>query len=350
MIRIEQLHKTYPLERNAKTAGPPVAALSDINLHIQKGEIFGIIGRSGAGKSTLIRTLNMLERPSSGRVLVEDQDITALDNTGLHKLRQRIGMIFQHFNLLNAKTVAANIDWPLKITGKYTQQERNARVAELLELVGLSAQRDKYPSQLSGGQKQRVGIARALANTPHLLLCDEATSALDPETTQSILRLLLDINRKLGLTIVLITHEMQVIRTICDRVAVIEAGRIVESGDVAEVFLHPQHAVTQSMVAESTPFSAEAALLQSAASVPGIEQLRGQLVRLTYVGDITYQPILSSIAAATPALITILQGTIARIKDTPYGQLLVELRGEPEHIAQVFSTLDQHNIRHEVLA
>ncbi|MFJ2986309.1 methionine ABC transporter ATP-binding protein [Collimonas sp. NPDC087041] len=348
MIRIEHLHKTYPLERNAKSADTPVAALSDINLHIKKGEIFGIIGRSGAGKSTLIRTLNMLERPSSGSISIEGEDITALDNNGLHRLRQRIGMIFQHFNLLNAKTVAANIDWPLKITGKYTQQQRHARVTELLDLVGLSEHRDKYPSQLSGGQKQRVGIARALANTPHLLLCDEATSALDPETTQAILRLLLDINRKLGLTIVLITHEMQVIRNICDRVAVIEAGRIVETGEVAEVFLHPQHAVTQSMVAESTPFSAETALLSS--STAGIDQLRGKLVRLTYVGDITYQPILSSIAAATPALITILQGTIARIKDTPYGQLLVELRGEPADVAQVFTTLDQHNIRHEVLA
>ncbi|MQQ99770.1 methionine ABC transporter ATP-binding protein [Glaciimonas soli] len=348
MIRIEHLHKTYPLERKAKTNDTPVAALSDINLHIKKGEIFGIIGRSGAGKSTLIRTLNMLERPSSGQVLIEGEDITALDNSGLHRLRQRIGMIFQHFNLLSAKTVAANIDWPLKITGKYTQQERAARVTELLNLVGLSEQRDKYPAQLSGGQKQRVGIARALANTPHLLLCDEATSALDPETTQAILRLLLDINRKLGLTIVLITHEMQVIRNICDRVAVIEAGHIVETGDVAEVFLHPQHAVTRSMVAESTPFSAETSLLPS--TVPGASQLRGLLVRLTYVGDITYQPILSSIAAATPALITILQGTIARIKDTPYGQLLVEIHGETADVAQVFTTLDQHNIRHEVLA
>jgi len=350
VIRIEHLHKTYPPERNAKTTVVAVPALSDINLHIKKGEIFGIIGRSGAGKSTLIRTLNLLERPSAGRILIEDDDITVLDDAGLLKLRQRIGMIFQHFNLLNAKTVAENIDWPLKITGKYTAQQRTERVAELLELVGLSAHRDKYPAQLSGGQKQRVGIARALANYPHLLLCDEATSALDPETTQSILRLLLDINRTLGLTIVLITHEMQVIRNICDQVAVIEAGRIVESGNVAEVFLHPQHAVTRSMVAESTQFSTEVSLPETLADTLETTQIRGKLVRLTYVGDVTYQPILSSIAAATPALITILQGTISRIKDTPYGQLLVELRGEPEDISRVFSTLDQHNIRHEVLA
>ncbi|HTN65694.1 MAG TPA: methionine ABC transporter ATP-binding protein [Burkholderiaceae bacterium] len=336
MIRIEQIHKTYQVD------GRAIPALSDISLNIGKGEIFGIIGRSGAGKSTLIRTLNLLERPSKGSIFVEDADITRFDSNQLLHLRQRIGMIFQHFNLLNAKTVAANIEWPLKITGKYSAAERAARVTELLELVGLAEHRDKYPAQLSGGQKQRVGIARALANTPHLLLCDEATSALDPETTQAILRLLRDINRKLGLTIVLITHEMQVIRSICDRVAVIEAGRIVESGDVAEVFLHPQHPVTRGMVAESDPFAADAPAL-----LP--QNFAGRLLRLTYVGDVTYQPILSEIAATTPARIAILQGTIARIKDTPYGQLLVELQGEPDDIAQVLHMLDQHHIRHEAL-
>jgi D-methionine transport system ATP-binding protein len=336
VIRIEQVHKTYQVD------GRAIPALSDISLNIGKGEIFGIIGRSGAGKSTLIRTLNLLERPSKGSIFVEDEDITRFDSSQLLRLRQRIGMIFQHFNLLNAKTVAANIEWPLKITGKYSTAERAARVTELLELVGLAEHRDKYPAQLSGGQKQRVGIARALANYPHLLLCDEATSALDPETTQAILRLLLDINRKLGLTIVLITHEMQVIRSICDRVAVIEAGRIVESGDVAEVFLHPQHAVTRGMVAESDPFASEAPALLA-------QNFAGRLLRLTYVGDVTYQPILSEIVAATPVRIAILQGTIARIKDTPYGQLLVELQGEPDDIAHVLRALDQHHIRHEAL-
>ncbi len=336
MIRIQHLQKTYEVE------GRAIPALSDINLHIGKGKIFGIIGRSGAGKSTLIRTLNLLERPSAGNIFIDGEDITQLDGARLPQLRQRIGMIFQHFNLLNAKTVAANIDWPLKIAGKYSAAQRAARVTELLELVGLAEHRDKYPAQLSGGQKQRVGIARALANYPHLLLCDEATSALDPETTQAILRLLLDINRKLGLTIVLITHEMQVIRSICDRVAVIEAGRIVESGEVAEVFLHPQHPVTRGMVAESDPFASDAPALLA-------QNFAGRLLRLTYVGDVTYQPILSEIAAATPVRIAILQGTIARIKDTPYGQLLVELQGEPDDIAQVLRALDQHHIRHEAL-
>lgn len=335
MIRIAHLYKNYQVDNR------DVVALSDINLDIESGEIFGIIGRSGAGKSTLIRTLNLLERPTQGQIFIADEDITTFDSTRLHQLRQSIGMIFQHFNLLNAKTVAANVDWPLKITGKYSSHERAARVDELLELVGLSAHRDKYPAQLSGGQKQRVGIARALANYPRLLLCDEATSALDPETTQAILNLLLDINRKLGLTIVLITHEMQVIRSICDRVAVIENARIVESGKVADVFLHPQHAVTQSLVAESNSFDTRLMLR--------VDQFNGKLVRLTFVGDITYQPILSNIAAVSAASITILQGTIARIKDTPYGQLLVELNGSVDDIVQVFASLDRHGIRHEVL-
>lgn len=337
MIRIEQLHKSYQASnRNI------IPALNDINLQIEAREIFGIIGRSGAGKSTLIRTLNLLERPTSGKIFIDGEDITQLDDTGLYKLRQRVGMVFQHFNLLNAKTVAANIDWPLKITGKYTREQRAQRVTELLELVGLSGQRDKYPAQLSGGQKQRVGIARALANTPRLLLCDEATSALDPETTQSILRLLLDINRQLGLTIVLITHEMQVIRSICDRVAVIDQAGIVESGKVADVFLHPQHPVTKKLVAESHAFDEDSGLR--------LDQVKGKLVRLTFVGDITYQPILANITAATKALITILQGTISRIKDTPYGQLLIELNGGDDDVASVFAHLDRHGIHHEVLA
>ncbi|MBB3247758.1 D-methionine transport system ATP-binding protein [Herbaspirillum sp. Sphag64] len=336
VIRISHLQKSYP------TAGREITALSDINLHINKGEIFGIIGRSGAGKSTLIRTLNLLERPSQGQIFIDDEDITAFDSTALHKLRQRIGMIFQHFNLLSAKTVAENIDWPLKITGKYSREQRQQRVAELLDLVDLTQHGDKYPSQLSGGQKQRVGIARALANYPQVLLCDEATSALDPETTQAILRLLLDINRKLDLTIVLITHEMQVIRSICDRVAVIDHAQIVESGRVVDVFLRPQHAVTQKLVAESHAFDPDNNLDTAG--------FKGKLVRLTFVGDITYQPILNQVIAQTEALITILQGTISRIKDTPYGQLLVELSGSDVAIKEVFSQFQRYAIHHEVLA
>ncbi len=336
MIRIEHLHKIYQLKDRK------IAALTDINLSINKGEIFGMIGRSGAGKSSLIRTFNLLERPSQGRVLINNEDITTLNRAQLYRLRQSIGMIFQHFNLMNAKTVAQNIAWPLKLTGQYTAAQCTARVNELLELVGLLAHRTQYPAQLSGGQKQRVGIARALANHPQLLLCDEATSALDPETTQSILHLLLDINRQLGVTIVLITHEMQVIRSICDRVAVIDKGHIVEMGAVADVFLHPQHEVTQALVAQSHRFDAiEANLLPADAN--------RTLVRLTFRGDITYQPILNHIVMQTTAQISILQGTIDRIKDIPYGQLLIALEGQSVDIAQVFSLLVQQGIHYQVV-
>lgn len=332
MIKIEALEKEYVVGQRR------IAALRRIDLQVEKGEIFGIIGRSGAGKSTLLRALNLLERPTAGKVIIEGEDITQYDTQQLLALRQRIGMVFQHFNLLSAKTVEQNIAFPLKLSGKYSKEQRQQRVDELLELVGLSAHRHQYPSQLSGGQKQRVGIARALANYPHLLLCDEATSALDPETTQSILRLLLDINQKLGLTIVLITHEMQVIRSICDRVAVIDGGEIVESGEVVDVFLHPQHPLTQGLVAENQALDLE--LLQQLR-----QRENSDLLRLTYVGDATHEPILHRIAAQTSADIVILQGVIARIKNTPYGQLIVELAGETSERTKVRQLLTAAQVR-----
>ncbi|MFZ6657642.1 methionine ABC transporter ATP-binding protein [Undibacterium sp. TJN19] len=336
MISIEQLSKNYSVH------GRSITALNNINLTIGKGQIFGIIGRSGAGKSTLLRALNLLERPSSGKLFIEGEDITTYDHRQLHGLRQRVGMVFQHFNLLNAKTVAANIAFPLKLSGAYTPEQISQRVDELLQLVGLDAQRHHYPAQLSGGQKQRVGIARALANYPHLLLCDEATSALDPETTQAILRLLLDINQKLGLTIVLITHEMQVIRTICDQVAVIDAGEIVETGEVVDVFLHPQHVVTQKLVAENQ--SLDLSMLAQIRRKGG-----SRLLRLTYVGSTTHEPILSRIAVKTKAEITILQGVIASIKNTPYGQMIVELSGTPDEVLAVQALLHEAQVRIDVL-
>ncbi len=310
MIKISGVNKYY------QVAGQVVPALQQIELEVKSGSIFGIIGRSGAGKSTLLRTLNLLERPDSGQILINGIDITGLSQAGLLDLRQHIGMVFQHFNLLQAKTVAENIAFPLKLHGKLNASERFARVRELLELVGLQEHADKYPAQLSGGQKQRVGIARALANSPQLLLCDEATSALDPETTLSILNLLSEINQKLGLTIVLITHEMQVIRTICDDVAVIEQGRIVEQGTVAQVFLHPQHQVTHKLVAEQYALD-----LNLLAQVPDHPDYR--LWRLSYIGSQTHAPVLSRIASQLQLEISILQGVIARIKHTPYGQLVV---------------------------
>ena len=226
----------------------PVAALKGIDLAIQHGEIFGIIGRSGAGKSSLIRTINRLEQPSSGRVLIEQTDINSFDENALVGLRRQIGMIFQHFNLMSAKTVWQNVELPLKVAG-VPKLQREQKVRELLELVGLQGKHGAYPAQLSGGQKQRVGIARALVHNPAILLCDEATSALDPETTQSILGLLREINQRLGLTIILITHEMAVIRDLCHRVVVLEQGRIVEQGPVWQVFGDPQHDVSKTLLA-----------------------------------------------------------------------------------------------------
>jgi D-methionine transport system ATP-binding protein len=240
MIQLNQVSKTYLGSKNNEK----VVALRDISLTIENGEIFGIVGHSGAGKSTLLRLLNGLEKPTTGSVMIQQQEISNLDNKQLRQVRQKIGMIFQHFHLLWSRTVRENIAFPLEIIG-LPKEVKEQKVTQLLKRVGLVERADAYPSQLSGGEKQRVGIARALANDPTVLLCDEATSALDPETTQSILQLLQEINRDTGITLVLITHEMSVVRSICDRVAVMEAGQIVELGLVKEVFSNPKHPVTR---------------------------------------------------------------------------------------------------------
>ncbi|CAM3028206.1 methionine ABC transporter ATP-binding protein [Sporolactobacillus spathodeae] len=244
MIELIEVGKTY------ETKDGSVIALENINLTIQNGEIFGIIGYSGAGKSTLIRLINLLERPSKGRLIVDNRDMLQLGERELRDARKQIGMIFQHFNLLWSRNVAQNIALPLELAGVH-HKARDARVSELLALVGLEGRGKAYPSQLSGGQKQRVGIARALASRPKILLCDEATSALDPKTTESILQLLREINRKLGITIVIITHEMKVISSTCHRVAVLDKGIIVESGAVSEVFGHPKQEITREFVGKT---------------------------------------------------------------------------------------------------
>ena len=233
MIELEKVTKVYG------QGDKRVVALAEVSLQIQKGEIFGIIGLSGAGKSTLIRCINKLEEPQAGKIYIAGQEITKLRGKELRAARRRIGMIFQHFNLLSSRTVYRNIAFPLEVAG-VNPKEREERVNSLIELVGLTDKINSYPAELSGGQKQRVGIARALANNPEVLLCDEATSALDPETTKSILRLLQDVNRRFGLTIILITHQMEVIKEICDTVAVIDEGRIVEQGPVVELFARPR--------------------------------------------------------------------------------------------------------------
>jgi len=309
MIRLEGVTRRY------RSAAGERVALDSADLHVAKGEVFGVVGRSGAGKSTLIRTINRLETPDAGKVFVDGQEITALNPAELRAARRRIGMIFQHFNLLNAKTIAQNVAFPLRLEGR-PEVEVKARTAELLERLGLSEHANKHPAQLSGGQKQRVGIARALACGPGVLLCDEATSALDPETTEEILTLLDGLNRDLGLTIVLITHQMEVVRRVCDRVAVLKDGRIVEQGATADVFLHPQHPVTRAMLAEG-----EEAF--DASVVP----VGARLAKLTFRGASTYEPELSRVARSVGVDYSILSGRISRIRGEPYGQLVVAFTG-----------------------
>jgi D-methionine transport system ATP-binding protein len=295
------------------------AAINGVSLSVSRGEILGIIGRSGAGKSTLIRCVNGLEKPDSGSIRIEGREISGLGETELRPLRRRIGMVFQHFNLLSAKTVTDNIALPLKIAGK-SRTERARRVTELLELVGLSDKANHYPAQLSGGQKQRVGIARALAAEPALLLSDEATSALDPETTQSILALLKDINTKLGLTILLITHEMDVIRRIADRVIVLDHGAIAEEGPVWKVFANPQSPVTQSMLQVLTPelpASWRARLTDKAGDKAILRvKLSGEAARGAFFNDV---------AAATGLVPQLIHGGMDTIQGEPVGTLFISL-------------------------
>ncbi|AUM67725.1 methionine ABC transporter ATP-binding protein [Pseudomonas fluorescens] len=317
-VRFIGLGKTY------NGAQGPVAALQGIDLAIQRGEVFGIIGRSGAGKSSLIRTINRLEQPTSGRVLIDQIDIGEFDEDRLVELRRRIGMIFQHFNLMSAKTVWQNVELPLKVAG-VPKERRQRKVRELLELVGLQGKHKVYPAQLSGGQKQRVGIARALVHDPQILLCDEATSALDPETTQSILGLLREINQRLGLTIVLITHEMAVIREVCDRVVVLEQGRIVEQGPVWEVFGNPQHEVSRTLLAplqHAIPEELQSRLQAQPASADA-----ATVLRLQFTGAGRDEADLAALFSALGGRVRLLHGGIERIQGHGLGQLLLAVSG-----------------------
>ena len=314
MIEFHHVQKTY------RVSGRDVPALQSTDLRIEQGQVFGLIGHSGAGKSTLLRLINRLEEPSAGRILVAGENVTALDATGLRRFRRQVGMIFQHFNLLSSKTVAANVAMPLELAGELSREQITQRVAELLARVGLSEHANKYPAQLSGGQKQRVAIARALATAPKILLCDAATSALDPQTTAQVLQLLAEINRELGLTIVLITHEMDVIRRVCDQVAVMDGGSIVEQGPVAQVFLHPQHPTTRRFVQEDEQ-------VDENEQRDDFAHVSGKILRLTFQGEATYAPLLGTVARETGVDYSILAGRIDRIKDTPYGQLTLALTG-----------------------
>lgn len=338
MIVLEKVKKIYQAKHGN------VVAVDNIDLQIKQGEIFGVIGYSGAGKSSLIRLLNQLEKPTSGSVTIAGKVISSIRGKDLRQARQEIGMIFQHFNLLWSRTVSENIAFPLEIAG-VSKEKRQKRVAELIEMVGLKGREDAYPSQLSGGQKQRVGIARALANNPKVLLCDEATSALDPETTDSILALLLDINKKFGLTIVLITHEMHVIEKICNRVAVMEKGKIVEMGDVLDVFKNPQQAITKRFVQQITDLEdTEASIESIKAQYPN-----GKVLKLTFLKEKTQQPIITSLIRTFHVDVNIIQGQIKQTPAGPYGTLFIHVVGDEQEIAATIEYVKQQEVEMEVI-
>ncbi len=338
MITLKNVEKIF------RTNSGEVRAVDHVDLQINQGEIYGIIGYSGAGKSTLIRLLNRLEQATSGSVEVAGQDLTKIRGANLRKARQEIGMIFQHFNLLWSRTVRENIAFPLEIAG-VEKAERMERVDELIKLVGLEGREDAYPSQLSGGQKQRVGIARALANRPKVLLCDEATSALDPQTTDQILDLLVDINKKLGLTIVLITHEMHVIRKICHKVSVMENGKIVEQGSVLEVFRKPEQSITKRFVKQVTePEETKDTIEHLLKKYPN-----GQVVQLTFVGDDAEQPLINELIRSFSINVNILQGKISQTLNGSYGTLFIHLDGSVNEIENAITFIKKQKVDVEVI-
>ena len=342
MIKISHVEKIY----NAPSG--KVHALRGINLEIAKGEIYGIIGLSGAGKSTLVRCINMLERPTAGSVIVDGQDMMKLSEDELRGARKNIGMIFQHFNLLTTKTVYDNVAFPLTLTGT-PAAEIAKKVEPLLELVGLKDKAKQFPSQLSGGQKQRVGIARALASDPKILLCDEATSALDPQTTKSILALIKDVNKKFALTVVVITHEMQVIKEICDKVAVISDGVIAEKGSVLDVFTNPQHRITKEFISVLLSNELPAAFRGNEIST---EKVKGALLllRLNFLGERADDPILAQMIRSVPKVeCTMLFGNLDEIHGVPFGRFIVGLSGGDSAIQDALNFLDGKEVRVEVI-
>lgn len=323
MISLEHLSKVF------MTSNGILEVLKDINLVIEKGEIFGIIGLSGAGKSTLVRCINYLERPTEGRVVFDGMDLGALTPKELLKVRQSMGMVFQNFNLLSQRTALKNVCYPLEIAG-VPKSEARERAAELLELVGLTNKTDAYPSQLSGGQKQRVAIARALATNPKVLLCDEVTSALDPDTTRSILELLQNINRTLGVTIVIITHEMNVIEQICHRVAVIDQTRIVELGEVKQILLRPKSEIAKQLVLPKR---------NSAQYVAG-----KRCLRIIFDGNSAFEPIISNMTLECRAIVNILFANTRNIEGKVFGEMLLQLPEDETAIARMLAYLDDRKI------
>ena len=341
MIKLENISKSFAI--NGKT----VEAVKDVSLAIRQGEIFGIIGFSGAGKSTLVRCINLLEKPEKGRVIIDGEDITHYEGKQLRHVRQKIGMIFQHFNLMPSRTVFENIELPLKLT-KLSASERSQKIKKLLDLVGLSDKAQSYPSQLSGGQKQRVAIARALANDPKVLLCDEATSALDPQTTHSILQLLKEVNTRLGITIVVITHQMEVIKEICDCVAVMQKGVVVEKGDIVEVFSAPQAPITKSFIQAADNFEAFSDLVKLNSAITGIKPSQ-PVWFLTYRGAVAGEPLMSELYRRFEVKANIIYGNIDYFKQCIVGKLGVAIEGRADQIEKARQFLIDQKVIVEVL-
>jgi len=335
MIELRHLHKVY------QKKGGKIVAVNNVSLTIGQGEIFGIVGYSGAGKSSLLRCINMLERPTAGQVFVDGEELTAMPVEQLRRVRQSIGMIFQHFNLMANRTVAGNIAYPMEVAGR-SKAEIAARTRELLELVGLADKANAYPSELSGGQKQRVGIARALANSPKVLLCDEATSALDPMTTQSILALLREINRRLGLTIVLITHEMEVVKEICDRVAIMANGEVIEQGSAYEIFAGPREELTRQFVSTVIDLQLPDYLLKQ-------QRHDSELVKVLFQAEKAEAPVIHDLLRLYDVEVNIRHGRMEYIQERPLGIFLLEVSGEERERARAIQYLLRETSETEVL-
>lgn len=339
MIELKNITKIFHVQKG------DITACKDVNLIIKKGEIFGVIGYSGAGKSTLVRIINQLEKQSSGEVIIDGEDISGLTKEALRKKRMKIGMIFQHFNLLWSRTVQKNIELPLEIAG-IDKETRKQKAKELIELVGLQGRENAYPSELSGGQKQRVGIARALANNPSILLCDEATSALDPDTTEQILELLKKINKQLGITIVMITHQMEVVQKICHRIAVMSEGEVVEIGNVKDIFEHPKHNITKRFVRDISSKVDDDKLNKDLKKI----YPEGILLRLTFDEEIARLPVVSKVIKESDLDISIVSGNLTNTIDSSFGVLIVNIfGGNQDEYNEVIKIFENYKVIVEVI-
>ena len=341
MIKLNNITKIFTLPDKKLTA------LDNVSLHVPKGQICGVIGASGAGKSTLIRCVNLLERPTHGAVIIDDVDLTQLSDTELVKTRRQIGMIFQHFNLLTSRTVFENVALPLELENK-SKAEIQEKTTALLALVGLSDKHNVYPANLSGGQKQRVAIARALASDPKVLLCDEATSALDPATTQSILKLLKEINRTLGITILLITHEMEVVKRICDQVAVIDKGRLIEQGTVSEIFSNPKTELAQEFISSTFHITLPEEYLENLSDTPKHAKSY-PIIKFEFTGRSVDAPLLSQASKKCGVELSILTSQIDYAGGVKFGFTIAEVEGDEDAITQAKVYLMENNVRVEVL-